>query len=173
MKTLLTDETRISAFGSISSGIVPFSDHYVGYISGDGALVLNNFYLGGYGSRNVEFQAIFPEDAYYADKKLGMSQGGIFMGVTFRQKKLFQYAVGGQIGWGHLSLRNNIDKKILTRDRINILTPTVQVKLNITSYIQLCLGISYPFVLGVDLPLLENNDFQGFSETISIRFGWF
>ncbi len=173
MKTLLSDGARISAFGSINGGVNLFNHTYVGYIGGDGALVLNNFYLGGYGSRNVGFHEVYPEDEYYADKKLGLSQGGIMAGVSFGSKKMLQYAVGGQIGWGHLSLRDNTDKKILTRDRVNIFTPTFQAKLNITSYMQLCLGASYQFLIGVDFPKLEDRDFQGLCGSISLRFGWF
>ncbi len=173
MKTLLSDGARISAFGSINGGINPFNHTYVSYIGGDGALVLNNFYLGGYGNRNVEFQSVYPDNEYYIDKKLGFSQGGIITGVSFRSKKMLQYAIGGQIGWGHLSLRDNTEKKILTRDRVNIFTPVLQAKLNVTSFIQLCMSVSYQFLIGIDLPMLEDKDFQGFCGAVSIRFGWF
>lgn len=173
MKTLLSENARISAFGSINGGAVPFNKGYVGYLGGDGALVINDFYFGAYGSRNVEFQSIHSENEYYADKKMGLSQGGILTGYSFRSKKMLQFAVNGQIGWGHLSLRSDIDKKILTRDRVNILMPGVQVKLNLTSFIQLCAGISYQFLLGVDFPELHDSDFQGLCGSVSIRFGWF
>jgi hypothetical protein len=173
MKTLLSESARISAFGSINGGISPFNHTYVSYIGGDGALVVNNFFFGGYGSRNVEFQPVDIEDDYYTDKKMGFSQGGIITGVSLRSKKLLQFAIFGQLGWGHLSLRDNVDKKILTRDRVNIFTPTFQVKLNLTSFVQLCAGVSYRFLIGVDLPQLDNKDFQGICGSMSIRFGWF
>ncbi len=173
MKTLLREDTRISGFGSINAGIVPFAGHTIGTIGGDGALVLNNFFLGGYGSRNIEFQSVYSDDEYYTDKKLGLSQGGLYTGMSFWSKKLLQIAVAGQIGWGHLSLRDSPTKEILTRDRVNILTPIFQVKLNLTSYIQLCGGLSYQFLFGVDYPNLEDKDFRGLCGSVSVRFGWF
>jgi len=173
MKTLLSENARISAFGSINGGISPFNHTYVSYLGGDGALVVNNFFFGGYGSRNVEFHSIHIDDDYYTNKKMGFSQGGITTGISFRSKKLLQYSLMGQLGWGHLSLRDNTDKKILTRDRVNVLTPTFQLKLNLTSFVQLCAGVSYQFMVGVDLPQLENKDFQGICSSVSIRLGWF
>ena len=173
MKTLLSENASISAFGSISGAISPFNNRYVSYLGGDGALVVNNFFFGGYGGRNVEFHSVHIDDDYYINKKIGFSQGGIITGVSLRSKKLLQYAIGGQLGWGHLSLRDNTDKKILTRDRVNVLTPTFQIKLNLTSFVQVCAGVSYQFLIGVDLPKLENKDFQGVCSSIAIRFGWF
>ncbi len=173
MKTLLDEGARISAFGGITAGVTPFNNDYTGFMGGDGALVLNNFYLGAYGSRSLEFQEVYPDNEFYAGKKLGMSQGGILTGLNFRSKKLIQYDVSVQIGWGNLSLRDNIEKKILTRDRVNIFTPSLQAKLNITSFVQLCAGVSYQFLFGVDLPQLEDNDFRGFMGSVSLRFGWF
>ena len=172
MKTLFKDDARISGFVSINAGASPFAGHTVGYIGGDGALVLNNFFLGGFGSRNIEHQVI-PDVEYYIDKKLGLSQGGFYSGINFRSKKLLQYSLCGQIGWGRLSLHDNLTKEILTRDRINTLTPILQVKLNLTSYVQLCTSLSYQFLLGIDYPNLKDDDFQGLYGSISVRFGWF
>ncbi|MDR1171288.1 MAG: hypothetical protein LBL24_02420 [Bacteroidales bacterium] len=173
MKTLLSDDAVISAFGSINAGISPFNHTYASYIGGDGALVVNNFFFGGYGSRNIEFHPVYIEGDYYTNKKMGFSQGGVITGISLRSKRLLQYTVSGQLGWGHLSLRDNVDKKILTRDRVNIFTPAFQVKLNLTSFVQLCAGVSYRFLIGVDLPQLDNKDFQGICGSMSIRFGWF
>lgn len=173
MKTLLAEGARISAFGSINSGASPFNHRYAGYVGGDGALVFNNFFLGGFGSRNIEFQTIDTDDEYYTGKKLGMSQGGVLTGMSFGTKRLIQYTVAMQTGWGYLLLRDNLEKRILARDRINIFTPALQAKANITSYIQLCVGISCQFTLGVDFPALADNDFQGLCGSLSLRFGWF
>ena len=173
MKTLFSENARISAFGNIVVGVLPFNKSYAGYIGGDGALVINDFYFGAYGSRNVEFKTVHSENEYYADKKLGFSQGGISTGYSFRSKQILQFSVGGQVGWGHLSLRDNIENKILSRDRVNVLMPAVQIKLNLTSFIQLCAGTSYQFLFGVDFPEMDDKNFRGLCGSLSIRFGWF
>lgn len=173
MRTLLSEDARISAFGGINSGFSPFNSNYTTFIGGEGAFVLNNVYIGGYGSRTFEYQTIHQDDVYYTDKKVSLSQGGILTGMSFRSKKMLQYEVGAQLGWGHLSLRENSTKKILTRDRINTFTPFIRAKLNLTSYIQLCVGASYQFLVGVDFPKLSDKDFQGICGAVSLRFGWF
>ena len=173
-RLFLNESLRISAFGSITAGLTPFNHEYAEFMGGDCALVLNNFYFGGYGCRNMGFQDVYPENNFYTGKKLGLSHGGIHAGVNFRSKKMIQYATFAQIGWGSLSLRDNIEKKILMRDRITVFTPTLQVKLNLMSFIQLCAGVSYQFLMSVnEYPGLENKDFQGLLGSVSVRFGWF
>lgn len=174
MKTLLGEDTHFSAFGSIRGGAMPFAGKYVPYVGGDIALTLNNFFVGGYNIRALEFQDVHHFDAiYYEDRKLGLSEGGVSTGITFLSRKLVQYAIMTDIGWGHLMLRSNESKEILMRDRINTITPVFQIKLNMTSYVQICFGMSYQFLFGVDFPQLTNDDFQGFNGSITARFGWF
>jgi hypothetical protein len=173
MKTLLSEGVRISAFGSFVGGAGPFSGKYTGFMGGDGAVVLNNFYAGIYGRKTMEYHPVYRDDSYYAGKKMGLSQVGLMTGVSFRSKKFFQYALVFHAGWGNLSLRDNSEKKILTRDRINTFIPAIQAKINLTSYTQVCLDVSYQFLAGVDFPQLTNRDFRGVCSYLSLRFGWF
>ncbi len=173
MKTLLKEETRISGFGSISVGFIPSLDTYTSTIGGDAAIVLNAFHIGGYGSRTLGSQTVPLEDAYYLNKKLELTQGGITTGISFGSKGLIQGCASTQFGWGQLLLRDINTKEILSRDRIHILTPMLQAKLNITSFIQLCAGVSYQFVFGVDYNDLHDDDFRGIGGLVSLRFGWF
>ena len=173
MKTLLSEETRISGFISINTGLIPLNGNHVLAMGGEGALVLNNFFLGGYTLRSVEFHSVDTENIYFVEKKLGLSQGGIMTGYSLRTQKLIQWDLMMQIGWGHLSLRSNVNKEILNRDRVNIFTPSLVAKINLTSFAQFCVGVSYQFVFGVDYPSLSNKDFHGVCGLMSLRFGWF
>jgi hypothetical protein len=172
-KTLLGHDAYVSAFGSFHSGVSPFFNKYVTYVGGDVALVLNNFYFGGYSSRVLGVHKIHPEDEFYKDKRIVLTQGGIFTGVTFLSKRIFQYSVASKFGWGYLTLRDADTEETVSRDRINIIMPTFQVKLNITSFIQICVGVNYQLIFGIDLPKMENKDFRGFGASFAVRVGWF
>ncbi|MDR1866521.1 MAG: hypothetical protein LBR08_13255 [Bacteroidales bacterium] len=174
MKTLLGEDAHISAFGSIRGGVMPFVGSYRGHAGGDLALVLNNFFFGGYGSRSIEFHSLdHRDDNYYEDKQLGLSHGGIFTGVSFLSRRMVQYSVTTDVGWGYLLLRDNTTREILSRDRINLIAPALQLKLNVTPFVQLCFGVAYQYLFGVDFHYMENVNFQGFASSLSVRFGWF
>jgi len=79
--------------------------------------------------------------------------------------------------WDEIDYHNHEDHHLnhnLQRtDAVFVFQPGLNAELNLFKHARLALGAKYRFVNDVDISNLNNQDFEGLSGNISLRFGWF
>ena len=171
-QTLLQNLDVIGAFGGPFVEIGSINGQVGADVGGGGALILNNFFIGGYGQGTdyPEFEITDGEDAGKYNINLG--HGGFWLGYSPWNDKLFHLYTSARLGWGRARLRQ--DKDTFFSDRVFVATPEVGFEVNITQFMKIGFTGGYRFVTGVDsLPGLQPEDFNSPVGSITFRFGGF
>jgi len=102
-----------NTYGGFGGPILEFSQvngQTVVDVGGGGALVMNDFFIGGYGMGTTDATVNFEDQLY--DIRYG--HGGFWFGYTAKQHKLIHLYSSFRIGWGDVELRQNDDKDVLS-----------------------------------------------------------
>ncbi len=167
-ETLFDDVDIVGAFGSPILEFSSINGEAVADVGGGGALVIGEFFLGGYGLGN-DFTDTEIEGFRY---EIELNHGGLWFGYAYRQNKVIHLYTDVRIGWGSARLKG--DGPAAERDRILAITPQVGAEVNILPFFKLALSGGYRLIDGVnDLRGLDNNDFASPVGTLTFRFGGF
>jgi len=167
-ETLFGNATSFGGFGGPMIEFSNINGTVVGDVGGGGALVINDFFVGGYGFGNDAASVDIDNELYDID----FGHGGLWFGYTHKQHKLVHLYTSFRVGWGEVELLLD-DRKVFDDDFLT-LAPEAGVELNITSWFKLGLSGGYRYVSGVeDLPNLANEDFSGMFGALTFRFGGF
>ncbi|MFK8104890.1 MAG: hypothetical protein AB8G15_20395 [Saprospiraceae bacterium] len=162
----------IGNFGGPFFEISSINDEITADVGGGGAVILNNFFLGGYGLGTDSPEIIIDETKY----DIKFRHGGLWFGYTGNVNKLAHFYSSLKLGWGNVNLElNGNDDDESFSDNFFVLTPEIGIELNVTSFFKIGLSGGYRIVNGVDnLPGgLENEKFNSPTGTITFRFGGF
>ncbi len=112
------------------------------------------------------------------ESKVGLGYGGPYLEYFFWPENIFTIAPGLMVGAGGFGYYNTNDSDETadsksSSDVFLIVTPEVNIFLNITKYIRIGAGVSYRFVNGLDTEGFTDRDFRGFSMSLSISAGFF
>jgi hypothetical protein len=169
----------ISSFGAFGGPILEFSSingQLVADVGGGGALILDEFFIGGYGMGTdypeVIFETEIDGELTEIDADIDFGQGGLWFGyVRDIERKMHLYS-SLKVGWGRADLEHDIAD--LPSDRLFVLTPEIGIELNMTKFFRVGLTGGYRIVNGVSrLPGLDNQDFSSPTVGITFRFGGF
>ena len=58
-------------------------------------------------------------------------------------------------------------------DNINVITPVVEIELNLTEFLKIGIGATYQIVNDVDFDAFNNYDFSAPGAVLSLKLGWF
>ncbi len=173
-ETLFNDDTSYGGFGGPILEFSNINGTLVGAVGGGGGLVINDFFVGGYGLGNDGASVSFNNQNYDID----FGHGGFWFGYALPQRKLFHLYTSFRIGWGSVELQQDGDKKF--SDNLLALAPELGLEVNITEWFKLALSGGYRSVSGIDnlvefndVQVLNNSDFTGFYGGITFRFGGF
>lgn len=162
---------KADSFGGFGGPMIEFSNingTLVGDVGGGGALIINDFFFGGYGFGNDAASVEFEGQNYDID----FGQGGLWFGYVYKQNKLVHLYSSFKVGWGSADLKIDGDKKF--GDNLLALSPELGVEFNITDWFKLGITGGYRMVSGLeDLPVLTSDDFTGATGGITFRFGGF
>ena len=137
-------------------------------VGGGGALMLDEFFIGGYGQGTSYPDAMIND----IDRNIKFSHGGLWFGYVKEQYKLLHLFSSLKLGWGRARLRAEDEPD--ESDRIFVLTPEIGIEVNLTDFFKLSLGGGYRFVSGVSkLSELDNGDFSSPVGILTFRFGGF
>lgn len=175
-ETIFSDVSRTGAWGGPIFEYSNLDEDVQTTGGGGGALVLNDFYLGGYGMGKVEFSKIFQSD----DRKdnLNFKHGGFWVGYTPLQGKVIHPYASVRLGWGKArfdsyDLKDN-EKLTSLKDNIFVTTPEVGLEVNVFSFFRIAATASYRWVNGIDdLPNYNDDDLSSFGVGLTLRFGGF
>lgn len=162
-ETLFGEGTSFSGFGGPWMTFTTINGEFAHMMGGGGGVLLNkSFYFGGYGyglTNNIS----------HLNETIDFGYGGLMAGYIFNSNKALHPMIGLQMGWGDISFR---DTEI--SDQVYVLSPQVELEMNMTRFFKIGLGAEYRYVMGVEsLTGLSDTDFSGFSGRLSFYFGWF
>jgi hypothetical protein len=175
-ETIFSDVDRIGAWGGPIFEYTNLDKDVETTGGGGGALVLNDFFLGGYGMGKAEYSTTF--DAENKRDKVNFKHGGFWIGYVPMQSKVVHPYASVRLGWGKARF-NSTD--LTTNERLNelkdnifVTTPELGLELNVFSFFRVVATASYRWVNGVDdLPTYTDKDLSSFGASLTLRFGGF
>jgi hypothetical protein len=167
--------TRISGFGGPCMNFTRIGDDFAHMMGGGGGILINNFFLGGYGMGKTN--ELFYKNDITKENIMDFGHGGFWLGYTFLYKSAIHPVIHTQIGWGSISKRLkdnwNFDPTLDTEtDQVFVLSPTAELEMNFSRFFKLGAGINYQFVYNTDGPYTFS-DFAKPGVFVSFKFGWF
>ncbi len=180
---------RYSGFGGPLVQFGSAEGEFAVYSGGGGALLIDQrFFIGGYGmglaSRHIR-ENIELGGKTYDRLRTSFGHGGFWLGYVHKASNLVHLGISTRLGWGELALyddRFDIDNyDYLTRDRIFVLHPQLEVEMNITRWFKFNVGVGYQLVSGVNgyrysdnqEPVFVADDYSGPQATLGFLFGGF
>ncbi len=173
--TLFSDVDVIGGFGGPIIEFSSFNGEINADVGGGGGIIIDNFFLGGYGLE-VKTPSVLIDEADY---EIDFSHGGFWLGYTYRPDMLFHIFGNARLGWGGLDIVDDLDNddaEVLFSDRVFVATPELGLELNVTNFFRIAFTGGYRFTTGLsnDLPgTLQAADFNSPTGTITFRFGGF
>ena len=141
-------------------------------VGGGGGVVIDNFFIGGYGVGSLDFDKLFDEGEI---ENLEIAHGGFWLGYTFNPYNVIHLYTSGRIGWGALDIRfNDNNVRYSDLDKVFVATPEIGLELNITRWWRVNGAIGYRWVNGVEETAgIKSDSFNGTTISMALRFGWF
>jgi len=172
-ETLFDDMDAIGAFGGPIVEISSINGQVGADVGGGGAIILDGFFIGGYGMGTDFPDYTIPKDNEFEGLyNIKYKHGGLWFGYAGNMNRLLHGFGSLKLGWGKAQLLQ--DKEKVFTDRHFTLTPELGVEVNLTSFFKLALTGGYRWVNGVtSLPGLDDSDFNSFTGTLTFRFGGF
>lgn len=173
-ETMFSDVDRIGGWGAPIFEYTNLNNDVTVVSGGGGALVLNDFYLGGYGMGN----ASYTNQSIPSDESVKFKHGGFWIGYTPLQHRVVHPYTSVKLGWGkaNYSLVDNLTNTELLRQRSNVFvtTPEAGIEVNVFSFFRIAATASYRWVNGFD-PVggFNEDDLSSFGATLTLRFGGF
>jgi hypothetical protein len=138
-----------------------------------GSIMQHSFTLEG------SFYGLITEvDSPRQGSNIGVGYSGLTLEYTILPDKKIHILVNTMVGVGRVSYKRNYDEpRNPDKDKLNsiiiIVEPGAGLEFCVTRYFRIALGVSYRSVEGVDLKNLSNDDINGITGTLALRFGAF
>lgn len=169
-QTLFNRARVVGGFGApiVEIGL---NDNYNTSVGGGGGLLINSFFIGGYGMGSLDFEELLDQDGDIESIDLG--HGGLWLGFSVPTHKIIHFYGSARVGWGAIDIRFE-DNSFDDFDQVFVFTPEAGIELNVTRWFKLAGTVGYRYLDGVnDGSLYSNDDFKGAFAGITLRFGGF
>lgn len=162
-------KVHVSGFGSYILGFSGVGGEFAVYNGGGGAVLLNQtLYFGAYGTglstrTAVESLTIVDENnnvQEYSNLYNNFGHGGFWIGYLHKSYKPVHFGASTKLGWGSLALTNDIynsnpnwdeyDYYQVVSDRVFVITPQLEVEMNLLRWFKINASAGYQIVTGVD-----------------------
>ena len=139
-------------------------------VGGGGAVIIGDFFLGGYGMGSTDQAWINDIDPF----KLDLGHGGFWIGATYPSHKLIHFFSSAKIGWGAVNI-TFYDDNVQVEDRIFVLEPEAGLEVNVFKWFRIGFTGSYRWVDGInpDISGVGRDYYNGFGANLTFRFGGF
>jgi hypothetical protein len=166
-------QLRISGMGGPFMQFTAVAGEFGHMMGGGGAVLLNDFYFGGYGLGLTNAIPDYVNDN--ANDRLTLGHGGFWIGYSLFGDKPIHLSISSLIGWGEFGIMQYDGYYPFVRDKIFVLSPTLEVELNLTRYFRIGAGATYNLYTLVDEDLhgYRSNDLSSPGGFLSFKFGWF
>ncbi len=172
-ETLISDGIESGGFGGPVLKVTPIKGHTGVMLGGRGGWIINHtFILGGgfYGLVN-KIDAATPGPG--GEPYVNFGYGGVELEYIQEWDKLVHLSFGllvggGEVGTQHMNGSNSGDM-----NSFFTMEPWVNGNLNLTSFMQVSLGVSYRWVSGAHSPAASDSELSGVAGMLTLRFGSF
>ena len=170
-EVLIDRDVKISGMGGPILEIGGINGEIGVASGGAGAVLLENFFVGGYGVGTTYGNTMWDNEEY----DLNLDHGGLWIGYYSDMIKLvhIQASIKGGVGTARLDSRRDFTSFTNEQDQVFALQPEIGAAVNITKFFKIQGGVGYRWVSGVQLPNLRNRDFSSPTFQLSFMFGWF
>lgn len=199
------EKPSVSGFGAINMDFGSIKDN-IGFNTGlDLAVLMNkSFYFGLYGRALLSFPE-YDFEYYNSDTNTNLSanthgfftHGGIIIGGIFYPNKPIHFGLSTKIGGGAFGMVNTNDKYHYEKNNnykdswimgpVMVITPQLDVEMNINYWFKLRLGVGYQWVSNssldyqymdangsiIDKKLISSSDLSSPYISLGLVFGWF
>ncbi len=168
-QTIFGNMDVVGAFGAPILEISTINGQSLSDMGGGGALILEDFFLGGYGIGNDLAKA----NAFGSEYDIRFRHRGFWIGYVPKAHKVAHFYSSARIGWGKIDLKQG--RQTFYADRAFVITPEIGLEFNIFTFFKLGVSGGYRWVNGVDaLPnTLGNKDFSSPVGSFTFRLGGF
>lgn len=166
---------RFSVFASPLFEISSVHKNFGVSSGGGGAVILNQtLFVGGYGLSlaPVIGKDVSIEGVNYTDTEIAFGHGGIWVGYIHNYKKLVHIGGSAKFGWGNITL-DDVRLPNKYKDNVLVITPQVEVEVNVSKWFKVNIGGGYRIVTGVNDNVFRQKDFNSPQATVGFLFGWF
>jgi hypothetical protein len=173
-RTILDNQDlRISGLGGPFMQFTSVAGDFGFMMGGGGAVLLNDFFFGGYGLGLTNAIPDYVNDN--PSNQLTLGHGGFWLGYALFGNKPIHLTFSSMIGWGEFGITQYDDYEPYIRDNIFIVAPTVELEANLTRYFRIGAGVSYNVYTMVDENLhgYTGGDLSSVAGFLSFKFGWF
>lgn len=170
-ETLFSNARVIGGFGApiVEMGL---NNDLTTSVGGGGAIVIDNFFIGGYGMGSVDFESLIETEEL---EQLELGHGGFWLGYTLAPHNLFHLYTSARIGWGGVGIDLNDNSYRNDFDEVFVLTPEIGLELNLARWFRIAGTVGYRHVEGVNekLGYYKDDTFNGVMANLTFRMGWF
>ncbi len=141
-------------------------------VGGGGGVVIDNFFIGGYGLGSIDFEQLVEDDQI---DEIELGHGGFWLGYTLSPHRIIHLYTSARLGWGALGIDvsgNSIFPD--DSDNVFVVTPEIGLELNVTKWFRVAGTVGYRHLDGVNESRgYDSDDFNGALANLTFRFGWF
>ena len=163
---LFGKNTKVRGFVGPVIELTSISGDFSGLLGVSGGVILDNFFIGGYGSGLTDQQQ--------NEQDVQFGYGGLFLGYGFMTNRTFHPSVSLVMGMGTVT---SLLADPFPDDNVYVLSPAIELEVNFTRFLKMSIGASYRIVGGISDDgagsVFNNSDFSGPAGIVSFRFGWF
>lgn len=179
-KTLINSDNY--SLGGYFSPVVKFTsvhDDLGVFVGGRGGIILNHSFAIGFGGYGLASYVDALNRGPLGERHMEMGYGGLDIEYIINPHELIHFSVSTLIGGGGVLFndRNRSsdywDDHDRNVDAFFIVEPTVNVDLNVTSFLKTSLGASYRLVSGLNSDVSTSSELSGASVMLSFRVGKF
>ena len=173
-QTILDNQDlRISGMGGPFMQFTAVAGEFGHMMGGGGAVLLNNFYFGGYGLGLTNAIPDYVNDN--PSDRLSLGHGGFWLGYSLFGEKPIHFSFSSLIGWGEFGIMQYDGYYPFIRDKIFVVAPTAELEVNLTRYLRIGAGVSYNLYTMMDEHMhgYRSSDISAPAGFLSFKFGWF
>ena len=192
---------KVSGFASVFTQFSSVNKEFAVSNGGGAAILFNQkFFLGGYGQgvstrhnyKTIDVYNSQGTNTKYDNLKITMGHGGFWLGYIASPHKAIHLMGSAKIGFGTVNLTNedyphSHDDQFMS-DHIFVLIPEIGMDINLLKWFKINVTVGYRYVNGVSkeykystgpIGVMEEkkyfgkNDFNSFTGSINLVFGWF
>jgi hypothetical protein len=158
---------RIRGFGGPTLSFSSIGDEFALFTGGGGGLIINNFFIGGYGEG---LSATSHQNDLTQLHDIEFGHGGFWLGYEFMHQKMIHPVFSLRSGWGRIKGTQN---NVTYSDNVFVLKPTLSAEVNFTRFMKVNVGAEYRQVFNAKLGDMTSKEFSDVGVYVSFIFGWF
>ncbi len=172
IETVFRNNPAVGGFGAPLIKFTGAAGSYRALGGAGGAVVINDFFIGGFGLAGRVGQTTWENRPY----EVNYGYGGFWLGYAHRSWKAIHPYTSLQLGWGAVDLSATEEPFVEenTDDNIFVAEPELGLEINLFKWFKLAGTVGYRFTTGADrFDGFKSSDLSAFSGALTLRFGGF